>query len=388
MGILDKLRPQAKWKHGDPSVRLEAVQALGDADTDVLVQVATEDHDPRVRRAAVARIADADTLAAVTRNDSDPGTREAAVQRLVTLAGDAGSGAHAVAALGALGRHRELATLARSTAPASQPARGRGAVVRREGARRHRPACGRRRHAAAGARAAERPGELEAVAVNGEHADAAVAALDRLDAPSAERLGIIAQRAKTRAAAKRAKTLLAALTAPPVVDAPPAAVEYRDADQISARALGRQMAALAGQADPAAVRDGYAAARVAWVELLADAEVEPGIVAEFETLSDRVRGMLAAEEAARAEAARHAEALRQEQADRLRLCEQVEGLHGRGAARWPDRRARRVGGPAARCPRRGRPTCSAGSTTPARRPSAVRNRRSTRASCANRRRRS
>ena len=168
--------------------------------------------------------------------------------------------------------------------------------------------------------------ELDAVAVNGEHADAAVAALDRLEAPSAERLGAIAQRAKTRAAAKRAKTLLAALTAP-AAEAPAAAiVEYREADQVAARALSGQMQALAGHTDLAAVRDGYAAARVAWVELLADAEVAPTLVEEFETLSDRVRALLAAEEAPRAEAARRAEALRQDQADRRRLCEQVEAL--------------------------------------------------------------
>ena len=333
MGILDKLRPQAKWKHGDPSVRLEAVQALGDGDTDVLVQVATEDHDPRVRRAAVARIVDADTLAAVTRNDSDPATRDAAVQRLVALAADVGAAPRAIQALGALGRHRELASLARSSAP---EASRHAAVAQVSEAK---ALGGIARHAAdAGTRllALERlsdQAELEAVAVNGEHADAAVAALDRLDAPSAERLGAIAQRAKTRAAAKRAKTLLAALTTP-VIDAPAApAVDYREPDQASARALSAQMVGLSGTSDLAAVRDGYAAARVAWVELLADAEVEPAIVAEFETLSDGVRAVLVAEEVARAVASRRGETLRQEQADRLRLCEQVEAL---GAEAMPD----------------------------------------------------
>ena len=333
MGILDKLRPQAKWKHGDPSVRLEAVQAFGDGDTDVLVQVATEDHDPRVRRAAVGRISDADTLAAVTRNDSDPPTRDVAVQRLVALAADASAGPRAIAALGALGRQRELAALARSTAP---EASRHAAVAQVSEAK---ALGGIARHAAdASTRllALERlvdQGELEAVAVNGEHADAAVAALDRLDAPSAERLAVLGQRAKTKAAAKRAKTLLAALTAP-VVDAPAAAAPaYNETEQAAARALCAQMAGLSGTTDLATVRDGYAAARVAWVELLADAEVEPSIVAEFETLSDGVRAVLAADEEARAVAARRAETLRQEQADRLRLCEQVEAL---GADAMPD----------------------------------------------------
>ncbi len=76
MGILDKLRPQARWKHGDPMVRLEAVQALADTELDVLAQVASEDTDARVRKAAVHRLADVDVLAAVTRNDADAGVRE------------------------------------------------------------------------------------------------------------------------------------------------------------------------------------------------------------------------------------------------------------------------------------------------------------------------
>src|SRR5262245_56877877 len=115
MGILDKLRPQARWKHGDPMVRLEAVQALGDADLDVLAQVAAEDTDARVRRAAVSRLADAEGLAAVTRNDADAGVRDAAVERLIALASAAAPGA--LGALAALGRQKDLAGIARSTAP-------------------------------------------------------------------------------------------------------------------------------------------------------------------------------------------------------------------------------------------------------------------------------
>jgi len=139
-------------------------------------------------------------------------------------------------------------------------------------------------------------GELEAVATNGEHADAAVAALDRLPTPGAEQLAAIAQRARTKAVAKRAKALLAAVSAVPA-PAEAAPTEYKDADQDTARALVLQMQALSGSSDASAVRDGYAAARVAWVELLADAEVRPAIVEEFETLSDRVRTAMAADDA-------------------------------------------------------------------------------------------
>ena len=215
MGILDKLRPQARWKHGYSAVPLEAVHGLDDSAADVFTQVATDDHDARVRRAAVARLSDPDTLAAVSRNDADTGVRDGAVERLAALAAAAHDGAvRAVAALGGLGRHRELATLARSSAPET----ARHAAVSLLGDA--KALGGVARHALdAGTRllALERlsdAAELEAVATNGEHADAAVAALDRLVSPTSDQLSAIAQRARTKAAAKRAKALLAAATAP------------------------------------------------------------------------------------------------------------------------------------------------------------------------------
>ena len=73
---------------------------------------------------------------------------------------------------------------------------------------------------------------------------------------------------------------------------------------------------------------GHAAARVAWVELLADADVEATIESEFENASTVVRDRLAADEAARAEAERQRRALEQEQAARAAVCAGVEALNG------------------------------------------------------------
>ena len=53
MGILEKLRPQPRWKHADPTVRVAAVYELG---PDALHALAREDAEARVRRAAVTRI--------------------------------------------------------------------------------------------------------------------------------------------------------------------------------------------------------------------------------------------------------------------------------------------------------------------------------------------
>ena len=56
MGILEKLRPQPRWKHADPAVRAAAVYELGPDDGDALRPLAREDAEARVRRAAVTRL--------------------------------------------------------------------------------------------------------------------------------------------------------------------------------------------------------------------------------------------------------------------------------------------------------------------------------------------
>ena len=65
MGILEKLRPQPRWKHADPAVRVAAVYEIRPDDTETLHALAREDAEPRVRRAAVTRIDAAGILAEV-----------------------------------------------------------------------------------------------------------------------------------------------------------------------------------------------------------------------------------------------------------------------------------------------------------------------------------
>jgi hypothetical protein len=330
MGLLDKFRGQPRYRHADPAVRLEALTEIDENDQATLGALATEDADSRVRRAALARVTDAAALAAIVRNDADTAVRESGLGRLVQLAqqqsGPAALGA--VSALASLNAERELATVARSTALDA---------VKRAAAERVSDAKvlgGIARHAAdAGTRliAIERladPAELEAVAMRGEFSDAAVAALDRLDAPSADVLAGLAQRAKTKAAQKRARALTRAReeAARPADVAP--AVEYRDADQVRARELADQMDAIGAVQDMTHVRATYAALRASWVELLADAEIRPEHVTRFERSSDIVREKLQAEEAARAAAERQQQARAREQAERVALCTTVEGLNG------------------------------------------------------------
>jgi hypothetical protein len=330
MGLLEKLRPQPKYKHADPAVRLEGLNDVDDGDQQTLTALATEDSDGRVRRAALGRLTDAAALAAVVRNESDAAVRDAAVGRLVALAEqqDLAPALAAVTALSSLGRQRELASVARSAGHEN---------VRRSAAEQvtdQKALGGIARHAAdAGTRliAIERladPSELEAVAMRGEHADAAVNALDRIEAPSDEMLNGLVLRGKTKAVQKRARAMLRIReeATRPVAVAP--TVDYKEADQVRARELADQMEAIAEAMDMTTVRQTYAALRVAWVELLADAEVLAEHIARFEQLSDRVRDRLQAHEAARAESERQQQERAREQAERAAVCAEIEALEG------------------------------------------------------------
>ena len=330
MGLLDKLRGQPKYRHADPAVRLEALNDIGDADQPTLTALATEDADARVRRAALARVTDATAIANIVRNDPDASLRDVAVSRLVALAEQPSEAVAlaAVTALASLDRQRELATVARSSAL--------DAVKRSATERVSDPKVlgGVARHAVdAGARliAMERlsdPAELEAVAMRGEFADAAVGALERLDAPSAELVSNLAQRAKTKAVQKRARAIVRTREEAARPTETAATIEYRDADQLRARELADQMEAIGTAPDMTHVRSTYAALRVAWVELLADAEVRDEHVSRFERLSDATREKLQAHEAARAESERLQQERAREQAERTAVCAEVEGLAG------------------------------------------------------------
>jgi hypothetical protein len=165
--------------------------------------------------------------------------------------------------------------------------------------------------------------ELESVASRGEHADAAVAAIDKLGEIAAETLTAIADKARTKAAQKKARTLLRSAAPVAAEESGPA---FKDVDQQKARDLVARMHELSTVSDFNQLREAYAATRVAWVELLADADIQQSIQDDFESVSTVVRDRLAADEAARADAERQRRALEQEQADRAALCARVEAL--------------------------------------------------------------
>src|SRR5580704_6622219 len=112
MGLLDKLKPQPRWKHADPVVRLEALREL--ADPAELAVLAESDPDARVRRAAVPRLEDPAVLGRIASGDPDADAQEAATDRLLSLASGAADEPTAVAAVGQLSDPRRLSTIAKS----------------------------------------------------------------------------------------------------------------------------------------------------------------------------------------------------------------------------------------------------------------------------------
>jgi hypothetical protein len=76
MALLDRLRRRPRWEDPDPKVRAEGVREIPAEEQDRLVQIATGDEDPLVRRAALRRLSGADVLARIAADDQDPGVRE------------------------------------------------------------------------------------------------------------------------------------------------------------------------------------------------------------------------------------------------------------------------------------------------------------------------
>jgi hypothetical protein len=332
MGILEKLRPQPRWKHADPAVRAAAVYDLGPEEADALRALAREDADPRVRRAAVNRIDELSVLADVARTDPDEDVRADAIRGLAGLAAEAGEASHAVDAvrhLMSLGRTREVVVAARENRDSAI----RAAVIDLidEG-----KALGSiSRHAAdaqtrlrALARVSD-PAELLNVALKSEHTDTAVAALERID--SADALSAVAKGARNKVAGRRAKTKMRQLEEAAQPQAVPV-VRMSAEDSQRARHLLHRAESVVAIADPEEAARAVADVRLEWAELGADVEIEPGLAQQFESASEAAREAIAERQQERAAEEERARAIAQEQADRLTIVREIEELTGERAA--------------------------------------------------------
>ena len=332
MGILEKLRPQPRWKHADPGVRSAAVYELGPEEADALLALAREDADSRVRRAAVGRLSEVDVLGEIARTDPDEDVRSEAIRGLAGLAAETKEpdrASEVVRQLLMLGRVKEVVVVAReNTNPLV-----RGAVVDLIDDSKSLGSVSR--HAQDGStrlRALARltdPEEILNVALKGEHTDSAVSALERIQDPAA--LSAIAQRGRNKVAARRARTKLRVTeeATQPSYDAP---VRMTAADKSRGTELLHQAEALVATSDPDEASASLAAVRLAWAEFQADVEVDEPIARQFDAASDAVREAI---DERRREAAAERErqmALEREQADRLAIVLEIEELSGPGAA--------------------------------------------------------
>ena len=329
MGLLEKLRPQPRWKHADPSVRAAAVYELGPEEGDALRALAREDADARVRRAAVSRLDDPTVLGEIGRTDPDEDVRAEAIRGLAGLAVEAADSAAAGPVLRhliELGRTKEVATVAKSAPTADvrgaavdalQDAKSLGSVSR------HAPDSGTRLRALERVSDAD---EITAIALKSEHTDVAVAALERI--ADQEALASIAQRARNKVAARRARVRLHAIEDAAQPAPEPAAVKMSAEHRRRALELRQQAEALVTVADPAEAATKLSEVRLAWAEFQADVDVEPPVAEAFEAASEAVREAIAERERDREAEQERARAIAREQADRIAICEEMEQLAG------------------------------------------------------------
>jgi hypothetical protein len=331
MGILEKLRPQPRWKHADPGVRAAAVYDLGPEEGEALRLLAREDTEARVRRAAVTRLSDIAVLGDIGRTDPDEDVRAEAIRGLAGLAAEAEDverAADAVTQLVALGRFKEVVIAARE----NQDPQVRAAVVDLLDDAKSLGSISR--HAQDGAtrlRALARmndPEEILNVAIKSDHTDVAVSALDRVD--GAEALSAIAQRGRNKVAARRARMKLRQLeeaAQPHHGTAAPMSAE----DRTRALDLLHRAEALVTMADPDEATAALSDVRLKWAELQADVEIDAGLVQRLDAASDAVREAIDVRRLERSTEEVRAAALAREQADRVAIVTEIEQLSGPAA---------------------------------------------------------
>jgi uncharacterized protein DUF349 len=214
MALLDRFRAQPRQKHPDPAVRLAFVQEVPLDERELLGEIARDDADPKVRRAAVAKLMDPLALSAVARQDSDEGVRAHAISMLRDIAVEAFEGTgerESGAAIDALASLRDLKALSGIAKTAGEAAAHRAlqALIALNDAHVLGSIARHGEHESVRRAAFERlepHHEILDVALNSEFKDTALAAVDRLT--DRVELEQVASRARNRPSAKRARGVL------------------------------------------------------------------------------------------------------------------------------------------------------------------------------------
>ena len=210
MTLIDRFRTQGRHKHPDPAVRLAYVEEIPLEEREVIALIAREDEDVRVRRAAVAKLMDPAALGAIASTDGDETLRAQAAAMLRDIAVEAFEGVtetDSLEAVDVLTDGRVLAQIAKTAGReiVALRALSRIADTRMLGSiARHATSEATRRGAFE--RLGRDPAEILAVAMNSEHKDTALAAVD-LIADRSE-LEQVVLSAKSKSAVKRARGIL------------------------------------------------------------------------------------------------------------------------------------------------------------------------------------
>jgi hypothetical protein len=224
MGFLDKLKPQPRWKHADPAIRLEALKELDDPVE--LAGLAESDPDVKVRRCAIGRVVDTAVLGRIVANDPDADARERAADRLVGFAcgtialAEAPAGpdgpaapdadALALAAVREITDPRRLSTIARSDAPDAVRADALGRIADDRGLLSIARQAKQPSTALAALARLTQPGDVLEIALHADTKDVALAAFDRVVDAGAD-LGVLRTleaKASEKAVTRKARTLI------------------------------------------------------------------------------------------------------------------------------------------------------------------------------------
>jgi hypothetical protein len=233
MTLLDRFRTQQPQKHPDAAVRLAYLEELPLTDRDAIAAMAREDDDPRVRKAAAAKLMDPVALASIVRDDADESVRAQALGMLRDIAVEAFEGVgetESLEAVEAIADPRALAHVAKTAAREITALR---ALSRIDDARllgsvaRHAVVEPVRRGAFESLRERGEHAELAAVAMNSDFKDTALSAVE-LVTDRAE-LEQIAVRARNKASSRRARAMVRELDAPEGLVSEPAVPDPLDA---------------------------------------------------------------------------------------------------------------------------------------------------------------
>jgi uncharacterized protein DUF349 len=343
MAFLDRFKPQPRWRHADAAIRAAAVADVPGDDEHrlVLVELAGQDPDQRVRRAAIERLDRAEDLVGLARAESHEDLRRLITERLVRISTAASNNdGEAALALAGLDDQRHLSTVAKESPfdTVRAAALGRVRDVRALGSiARH--ASDPQTALEAVLRIADRA-ELVNVALKTDHKDAGLAALERIDAtqePSADlrdTLDTVATRAKNKAVSKHARAMVAALD-----QAEASRRAALDAwQQRVASVVARMETCASAPAGPASAQR-LAEAEEAWRELSADPAFPIGVdtARRYDTLTASARSAIASYE--EKEAARRAEEERRVSvlSAATALCNRVDDIRGDAALDEIDR---------------------------------------------------